>query len=401
MDSRHKFLVVASSTLLVALLLIGSLLGKNASSADGAYPQLSVFTQVLTRIKSEYVEEPDMKSVSIGAVNGLLESIDPYASYLNPEQFQEYQRARGAHKGDAGLILSKKFGYLGVVGAVPGSAAEKAGLATGDMIESIGGITTRDMPLAYAGLMLQGEPGSAVEISAVRVRRSTEPQKIELTRAVLKPPAVEFRLLGDSIGYVRPATLAAGKVKEAAAAIESLQKQGARRLILDLRNTAVGAADQGVALANLFVSSGTLAYLQGQRVPRQNFDAEAGRAMSSLPLAVLVNRGTADGAEIAAAALLEHKRAEVVGERTYGDAALRRPVTLEDGSAVILSVAKYYSPNGKAIQDTGVTPGTLVAEVEAQVELDENGEAVPQSEPEPQTLDDPILKKAIEGIRNR
>ncbi|MBM3775485.1 MAG: carboxyl-terminal protease, partial [Acidobacteria bacterium] len=197
------------------------------------------------------------------------------------------------------------------------------------------------------------------------------------------------------------ATLAAGKVKEAAAAIESLQKQGARRLILDLRNTAVGAADQGVALANLFVSSGTLAYLQGQRVPRQNFDAEAGRAMSSLPLAVLVNRGTADGAEIAAAALLEHKRAEVVGERTYGDAALRRPVTLEDGSAVILSVAKYYSPNGKAIQDTGVTPGTLVAEVEAQVELDENGEAVPQSEPEPQTLDDPILKKAIEGIRNR
>jgi carboxyl-terminal processing protease len=397
MNSRLKFLVVMGSTCLSLLLLLGTVLGKS-STPNGAYPQLGVYTEVLSRIKSEYVEEPDMKSVTLGALNGLLESIDPFASYLNADQYKDYLRsAKDAKKAGVGLILSKKFGYVGVVGAVPGSPAAKAGLSTQDMIETIKGIATRDMPLAYANLLLEGEPGSTVELTVVRMRHP-EPQKIKLVRAESSYPPVTSRMMPNQIGYIKPETLAPGKAKEAAAALQKLQKDGAQKLVLDLRNSAVGPVEEGVAFANLFLDKGTITYLQGQRVPRKNFEADPAQVVSKLPVVVITNRGTAEGAEIAAAALLDNKRAQVVGERTYGDASVRRAITMEDGGAIILSVAKYYSPSGKAIQDTGVTPTTMVNEPEAQVELDDQGEPLPEA-PEPQSKkpeDDLLLKKAIE-----
>ena len=396
MNSRMKFVVVVSSTCLVLLLLIGSVLGKSASP-DDAYKHIAVYTEVLQRIKSEYVEEPDMKSVTLGALNGLLESIDPFASYLNAEQYRDYLKEKDRKRADVGLILSKRQGYLGVVGVVPNSPAAKAGLGTLDMIESVKGIGTRDMPLAYANMLMQGEAGSPVEISVVRWRRM-EPQTVKLVRAMITYPPVAYRMLPDQVGYINATTLTSGNVKEIAADVASLQKQGAQKLVLDLRSCSVGDPEQGIALANLFVSSGTLTYLQGQRVPRKNFEAESSRTISKLPMVVITNHGTADAAEVAAAALLDNKRAEVVGERTYGDASERRIITMDDGGAIILSVAKYYSPGGKAIQDVGVTPSTPMNEPEAQVELDENGEPLPnQPEVAPKKSDDdPLLKKAIE-----
>ena len=396
MQSRIKYLVVTSSTCLVVLLLIGSLLGKSATNDTSAYKQLGVYTEVLHRIKSEYVEEPDMKSVTLGALNGLLESIDPFASYLNADQYKDYLKNKNAQKASVGLILSKKFGYVGVVGAIPGSPAAKAGLATGDMIETIKGVATRDMPLAYANLLLEGDPGTPVELSVVRVRRP-EPQKVKLVRASIVFPAISSKMMPDQVGYIRPDTLAAGKAKEVASAIESLQKQGAQKLILDLRNCAVGDPAEGAAVANLFLGKGEITYLQGQRMPRQDFNADPAKTVTKLPLVVITNRGTADAAEVAAAALLDNHRAEVVGERTYGDASLRKAITMDDGGAIILSVAKYYSPAGKAIQDAGVTPSTLMSEPDAQVEVDENGEPLPESpEPQQKNPDDPLLKKALE-----
>jgi carboxyl-terminal processing protease len=396
MNSRIKYLVVTTSTCVTLLLVIGTVLGRSASS-DRPYPQLAVYTEVLHRIKSEYVEEPDMKSVTVGALNGLLESVDPFASYLNADQYKDYLKNKDAHKAGVGLVLAKKFGFVGIVGVTPGSPAAKAGLATNDMLETISGVATRDMPLAYASLLLEGDPGSNVDLTVVRVRRP-EPQKIKLTRANIVYPAVTGKMMADNIGYIQPATLAPGKVKEVAAAVESLQKQGAQKLILDLRNCAVGTPQEGIALANLFLAKGEIAYLQGQKVPRQDFEADAAKDITKLPLVVITNRGTADGAEIAAAALLDDKRAELVGERTYGDASLRKAVTMEDGGAIILSVAKYYSPSGKAIQDVGVTPETVMSEPEAQVELDENGEPLPEipDQPEHKQQEDPLLKKAIE-----
>src|SRR3954468_20105424 len=171
MNSRLKLVVVTSSTLLVVLLLLGAAAGSGASSPDDAYRHLAVYSDVLSRIKSDYVEEPDIKNVTLGAMNGMLESIDPYASYLNAEQYKQYVKNQDSKKANVGLILSKKFGYVGVVDSIPGTAAAKAGLNTGDLIESIGGVATRDMPLAYAEMLLTGDPNTSIELSVLRLRK--------------------------------------------------------------------------------------------------------------------------------------------------------------------------------------------------------------------------------------
>ena len=379
MNSRVKFFVVFASTSLTALLLLGAVIGKSASP-DEPYRHLMVYTEVLSRIKSEYVEEPDIKSVTLGALNGLLESIDPYASYLSADQYKEYLKNKDAYaalrsKGDVGLLLSKRAGYIGVEGSIPGSPAALAGIGPGDFIETIKGVATRDMPLAYAEQTMRGESGTTIEISIFKSRRP-DPQKMTLTRAAINYPAVRSEMMADQVGYIRPETLAAGKVKEVAAAIVNLQKQGAKRLLLDLRNCSVGDPKDGVDLANLFIDKGLLSYVQGQKTPRQDFQAEGSKAITKLPVQVVVNRGTAGPAEIAAGALLDDKRAQLFGERTYGDAAMRRAVTMDDGGAIILSVAKFYSPSGKAIQDVGVTPQNLLPEPEAQIELDDDGNPI-------------------------
>jgi carboxyl-terminal processing protease len=399
MSSRLKIFVVTSSTCLVMLFLAGAVMGKGApapgsdDSTPGVYRHIAVFTEVLTRIKSEYVEEPDMKNVTLGAMNGLLESIDPYASYLNAEQYKEYLKNYDSYRGDLGLVLAKKFGYIAVVSAIPGSPAAKAGLTTGDMIETIKGVGTRDMPLAYANLLLKGAPDSSIEISVLR--RRPDPQKMKLVRAVLQYPAVEDKVMQDSIGYIRPETLVNGKVKEVANDIADLQKKGVKKLILDLRNCATGTPEDGVELANLFLKNGEITYVQGQKYPRQDFQAKPADAVTQLPLVVITNRGTAAAAEVAAAALQDNNRADLVGERTYGDASIRRAVTMDDGSAIILSIAKYYSPGGKSIQDDGVTPKTVVAEPEVAVDVDEENDTAPEPETKKPT-EDVLLKKAIE-----
>jgi len=397
MNSRMKYSVVMSSTVLVVLLLVGAVLGRGAAP-DSTYHHLSVYTDVLSRIKSEYVEEPDMKSVTLGALNGLLESIDPFASYLNADQYKDYLKNKDAKKAGVGLVIAKKFGYVGVVGVVPGSPAAKAGFSTGDMLETIKGVATRDMPLAYATLLLEGDPGTVVELQVVRVRHP-EPQTIKLTRANIEYPAVESKLVtqgSSKVAYIHPVALLPEHVKQVSAAVQNLTKQGAQKIVLDLRNCAVGAPDQGTAVANLFLNSGMITYLQGQRFEKQEFRAD-GKAVTNLPMVVITNRGTAEAAEIAAAALLDNKRADSVGERTYGDAGLRKAITMDDGGAIILSVAKYYSPNGKAIQNDGVTPANVMNEPEQAVELDENGEPLPENPAEqPKQQEDPLLKKALE-----
>jgi carboxyl-terminal processing protease len=395
MNSRFKLVVVSSSTVLVVLLLLGAALGRSASP-DDAYRHLAVYTEVLSRIKSEYVEEPDIKNVTLGAMNGMLEAIDPFASYLNAEQYKQYLRSGDGKKASVGLVLSRRFGYVGVVNAIPGSSAARAGLSTGDMLEAINGVATRDMPLAYAEMLLAGEPNSSIEISVLRVRKP-EPQKITLTRAIQRQPAITARLLPDQIGLVQVPSLEGGKTKDIANHFEQLGKQGARKYILDLRYSGYGKPQDGVDLANLFLDKGLITYLEGQKQKREDFNADPGRAQfKNQQLIVLTNRGTAGAAEIAAAALLDNKRAEIVGEKTYGDAAVRRAVTMDDGSAVILAVAKYYSPAGKAIQDNPIMPTLLVAESDPLADDDDDAATPPPAVERKE--DDPILKKAVEVL---
>jgi carboxyl-terminal processing protease len=397
MNRRFQLGIVAFSTAIVALLLAGAVHG--GGTGDSTITHIGVYAEVLNRIQTQYVEAPDMKAVTLGGITGMLEAIDPYASYLNADQYKQYVASQNKRAASVGLILSKRYDSVAIVDSIPGSPADKAGLTTGDIIESINNVATRLMPLAFAEILLEGEPGSTVELSVLRTVRS-DPQKVTLTRAPIQIPAVSSRMItdqGEAIGYVSTVIVNAATVKEIGQKVEDLDRQGAKRFILDLRRSCEGTPEDGVALANLFIDKGLIGYTLGQKMPRQDFQAVASKQITKKPLVVLTNRATANGAEVAAAALLESKRAEIVGERTYGDAAIRKAVNLDDGSAVILSVAKFYGPDGKAIQDNSVMPSTpqLEAEIEPQIDID----APDTAPPAPANGPDLILQKGEEVIK--
>lgn len=399
MNNRAKVSVVLFSTLVVIFMLIGGLLGKS-TAPDGPYRQLAVYSEVLSRIRSDYVEEPDLKSVTVGALHGLLESLDPFSSYLSPEQYVEYQKRKSGGNADLGLILSKKFGYVAIISAIPGGPGAQAGLQYGDIIEAIDGNSTREMSLEEVKTVMSGPPGSSVNLSVVRVRRG-EPQKISLKREVVSLPVPTQKMVESDIGYIKTDGFPHGRAKELAARVQQLANTGAHRLVVNLRGAAEGDIDEGITAANLFLDHGVITYLQGQKYPRQNFPADASKASIKLPVVVLVNRGTAGAAEVFAAALLENGRGDVVGEKTYGVGSVQRIIPLDDGSALLLSVAKYYTPGGKAIQDNGITPNVVVAESDQEAALPEE-EQPPEARKEQQPpKEDSILKKGIEVLKNQ
>ncbi|MGA7220412.1 MAG: S41 family peptidase, partial [Candidatus Sulfotelmatobacter sp.] len=250
---------------------------------------------------------------------------------------------------------------------------------------------------------LAGTPGSTVNVSVVRARRA-EPQKMTITRDVITVPPVSDKMIEDGIGYIKVDALSKGKAQEVAAKIKSLEKSGAKKLVLDLRNTSDGDESEGVATANLFLNHGTITYLQGQKFPREAFNADPAKAVTTLPVAVLVNKGTAGAAEIVAAALLENARGDVVGDKTFGDGSVQKTIDLPDGGALILSVAKYYSPSGKAIEDAAVTPNVLVAdETDSLISDDDGGAEAAPEEPaaKPKPTQDDQLHKALEVLKSR
>jgi carboxyl-terminal processing protease len=348
------------------------------------------------------VEDPNIPKVTDGALHGLVESLDANSSYLTPAAYKAYKAHKSEAKGEIGATVSKRFGYADVVSVLPGSPAEKAGIEDTDIFESIEGQSTRDMSLPEIRTALSGTPGSTVNVSVVRARRA-EPQKMVITRDVVTIPPVSDKMLEDGIGYVKVDALTKGKTQEIAAKIKALEKSGARKLVLDLRNTSDGEESEGVATANLFLNHGTITYLQGQKFPKEAFNADPAKAVTSLPVAVLVNKGTAGAAEVVAAAILENARGDVVGDKTFGDGSVQKTIDLPDGGALILSVAKYYSPSGKAIQETAVTPNVLVAdEIENAVTDDEGQEPAPaEPEAKPKSTQDDQLHKAIEVLKSR
>jgi carboxyl-terminal processing protease len=376
------------------MLLVGVKLGRSASNSDDPYKHFSVFSEVITRIKSDYVEEPDMKNVTLGALNGLLESIDPFASYLNADQYKQYQATKGASKANVGLVLSRRFGYVSVVDSVPGSPAAKAGLHTGDMLETIKGISTRDMPLAFAEMLLMGEENSTVDVQVLRARKP-EPEKLTLTRVKSAYPQPVLTLGADGTATFAVNSLE-GNLKEAVKkGLESANSKGVKKLILDLRHCSTGNPADGVDVANWFLDKGAIGSVKGQRSDEQKFVADAAKQVWKNQMVVIVNRGTAGAAEVLAAALLDSKRADLVGERSYGDASIRKALSLDDGSAVILSVAKYYAPNGKAIQDTGVVPNYPMNDTLLVADEDPDGDGIPNA-PSDKPKEDSLMKKAIE-----
>ena len=307
MSTKLKVTILVSSLAILLFTFAGSFVSVRASSNDGAYRQLSVYSEVLSRIRSEYVEEPNISGVTEGALHGLLESLDANSSYLSAAEYKHYKSMKTEGKADIGAAVSKRFGYADVVAVIPGGPADKAGVENSDILESIEGKSTHDMSLAEIHSVLMGEAGTTVTVAVVRPRKA-EPQKIVITRDMVTIPPVEDKMLADNVGYVKVDAFPEGKTEEIAGKIRDLQKQGAKKLVLDLRNSASGEESEGIATANLFLDHGTITYLQGQKYPRQAFNADPAKDITKLPVAVLVNRGTAGPAEIVAAAILENAR---------------------------------------------------------------------------------------------
>jgi carboxyl-terminal processing protease len=402
MSMKTKAAILVTSFAVLLFVVVGSMGGVHASSNDGSYRQLQVYSEVLSRVRSEYVEEPNIPKVTDGALHGLLESLDSNSAYLTPEAYKTFKAHKVEGKAGIGAVISKRFGYAAVVAVLPGSPAEKAGIEATDIFESIEGQSTRDMSLPEIRGMLYGTPGSTLNVQVVRARRA-EPQKVVITRDVVGIPPTTDKVMEDGIGYIKAEALTKGKAQEIASKIKSLEKSGAKKILLDLRNCAEGDESEGIAVANLFLNHGTITYLQGQKFPREAFNADPAKDVTNLPLAVLVNRSTSGAAEIVAAAVLENARGDVIGDKTFGDGSVQKTIDLPDGGALILSVAKYYSPSGKAIQDVAVTPNVLVADAidEGISPDDEDNPATPQDESKPKNTVDDQLNKAVEVLKSK
>lgn len=409
MPKISKVLLLAVSVALVLVVFLGvNLSGVSAASndADGAYRQINVYSEVLRHIQTDYVTEPNIKTVTNGALHGLLESLDPDSSYLTPADYKVYEASLQNHTklAQAGLNVSKRFGYATVVSVIPGSPADKADLNDGDILESIEGSDTRELPLAIIEHMLEGAPGSVLTVGVVRPGKA-EPDKVRMNRALIaEPPVKDQAYENGSILYLNPETIDHEHVQQVENKLKSMQKSGSKKVLLDLRDVSTGDMAEGTRLANFFLKEGTIATLEGQKSARQVFTAEPGKAIDpAASVVVLVNRGTAGPGELVAGALLDNKRADVVGERTFGRGVEQKLFPLPDGSAILLSVAKYASPSGKKFEDDGVTPNVQVASAQDQDNDAEDEEATPSAAPTPAkkpaiTVDEQ-LNKAIELLK--
>ena len=403
MNRFARYSILTVSVLIVCWVGIGHVLGRSAN--DKAYKSLVVYSEVLQKIQQDYVDEPNMHLVTAGALHGLLESLDPESSYLTPREYTEYkEKISNPATGETGLNLSKRSGYIVVTSVLPDSAAEKAGLHTGDFLESIAGFTTREMSIGQAKNLLSGQPGTAVKVSVIR-RGRTEPDELDLVRQKLAPAKLVVEKVDDNTLAFRFPTLEPGRAEEVRTRLLEAQKQGIMRIILDVRDCGRGPASEALDVARLFISSGTLVTLKGQTLPQQVFSADPAKVVWKGPVSVLADISTSGASEVLAAAFANTKRGDVVGERTFGLASEQKLIPMDDGSALILTVANYYNADGKSILEEGVTPTEVVHAASSLTDDSDDGEDVsaapgapkePQAVPRPLSADDPVLRRALE-----
>ncbi len=419
MSIRTKLTLVTLSAVIALYSIVGGLLSNSSSPwvkafADpGPYPQLRIFEEVVRHIVNDYVEKPNLDKVRIGALRGLTEALDPYSAYLLPQQVKEYQQTKD-QPDQTGMVVGQYSDFAYVIAVVPGAPADKAGVRVGDIIEYIDGHATRDLDLYDVRSLLRGTTGSVTEITLIN-RRS---DKIKITRGAVPAVAPEVRALEQQIGYIKVPILVKGQAEAVKKSVGESIKKGAQRIILDLRGSAGGELKEGIEVANLFLKSGTIAKVIGRKdkVLAQH-DAKPESAITDLPLVVIVDRTTAGASEVVAAAILENQRGELVGERTlFGMGGEQELFPLDDGSALLLTTARYASPSGKILMAEGVTPTVEVKRIdipELQAtddnEPEQNqpprppGTEQPQSTPPPivvapKPAEDLMLKKAIEVV---
>lgn len=419
MSIRSKLTLITLSAFIAVYSIVGGMLSRSNNSfvralADpGPYAQLRIFEEVVRHIVNDYVERPDLEKVRIGALRGLTDGLDPYSAYLLPPQVNEY-RANKTKVDVTGLVIGQYADFAYVIAVVPNSPADKAGLRVGDVIEYIDGHATRDLDLYDVRSLLSGAPGTTVELSLIN--RKTE--KIKITRGKVPPASTEARLLESQVGYIKVPILNSGQAVAVATAIKDVLKKGAKSIVLDLRGSAGGELSEGVAVADYFIKSGTIAKTIGRKDKvLATYEAKPDNDLTDLPVAVIIDRTSAGAAEIIAAAIMDNQRGEVIGERTlFGMGSEQELFPLDDGSALLLTVARYAAPSGKVFMTDGVTPSIEVkradlADVSALEEAEPKQEKkpAPGAAPQPQTeappvvvapkpIEDQMLKKAIEVL---
>ncbi len=408
MQKKLQRSVFGLSVAVAVVVLLGGFLPASVRAGglaptDGAYKQMGVFEEVLRKIQNFYVVQPSLPAVTDGALHGMLESLDADSSYLTPSEYKAYKAevaatAAPSSSEQVGLSISKRYGYATIVSVMPGSPADKQGVEDGDIVEAVDGKSTHAMSLPMIRLLLEGKSGTNVALDMI-VPGKDDPVIKTLQRGAVPTPALGTQQYESStILYLKPAVLTRERVSELEAQLKGMGKNGNKKVLLDLRDVSIGDELQGVRLANAFVQTGTLGSLTGQKYPTETFNADGTKFITAAPLAILVNHGTAGAGEIIAAAVLAAKRGDVVGDRTFGAGTVDKTMDLPDGSALMLSVAKYNAPDGKPIQDNGVKPNIPVSlSIDQFLAAEEDQTAANPSRPR---VDDQ-LNKALDLLKNK
>ncbi|HEX4546497.1 MAG TPA: S41 family peptidase [Candidatus Acidoferrum sp.] len=405
MNRAARVVIIAISVVIFGYAGLGHVLG--LTHDDKAYKSLTVYGEVLQKIQQDYVDDPNMRTVTAGSLHGLLESLDAQSSYLTPREYEEYKKKQqNSGTGETGLTLSKRYGYVIVLSILPDSPAIKAGIRSGDIFESVGGFTTRDMSVGQALNLLSGQPGTGVKVAVIRRGKAT-PEDVDIVREKLSPAKIIVQKTDPDILVLRLPSLVAGRADEVRNRLLDAEKQGVHKVILDLRECGRGPVSEAISIARFFVPAGTLTTLRGQTVSSQVFSAEPKQVIWKNPVSVLIDATTSGAAEVLASAIVANHRGDVVGERTFGLASEQKLITLDDGSALILTVANYYNPGGKSILEEGVTPSEVVRAVSEDDSDGSDEEAAPAPEtpkepgigPRPLSPEDPIFHRALDLLR--
>lgn len=418
---RTKFSLIVFSAFLALYAVVGGWLSTSAQQqANDPGAQLRIFESVLQHIQNDYVDEPNMEKVRAGALRGLAYGLDPYSTYLTADQVRDYRDTKKDSEVGIGAELSQVSSYLYVIAPVKGSPADVGGVRAGDVIEYIDNKATRDISLYDARQLLNGAPGTEVKLRILRSR----PLTVTVKRGVFKAPAAEARMEAGKVGILRINSLAEGEAADARNRLQDLLKQGAQKIVLDLRSVAGGSLIEGVNVANLFIKDGVLAQTIGRESkPLKTFTADPKAAIFNGPVIALIDTGTAGAAEIIASALFERKRGEIVGEKSFGAGTEQQLFTLRDGDGLLLTTIKWASLSGKPFlgEDrarSGVAPTVEVKRQEVVEAIDpeeltgndddpaarpnpqnDKREVAPEAAAPKQQPEDIQLKKALELLK--
>jgi len=423
MSFRTKFALILASATLALYTVVGGWISTRAQQpTNDPNAQLRIFESVLQHIQNDYVDEPNMEKVRAGALRGLAYGLDPYSTYLTPDQVREFGHDTKSNDVGIGAELSQVASYLYVIAPMKGSPADQAGVRAGDIIEYIDSKATRDISLYDAKQLLNGAAGSEVKLRILRA--NARPLTLAVKRSAFRAPAAEARMEAGRIGVLRVNSFAQGEAADVRARVQDLIKQGAQKMVVDLRGTAGGSIDEAVTVANLFIKDGMLAQTSGREGKSlKTFAADAKAAIFSGPVVALIDSGTAGAAEVVASALLERNRGQVVGEKSFGAGAEQQLFTLRGGDGLLLTTVKWASASGKPFlgedrSHSGVTPSVEVKRPELADAIDpddltgNDDDAAtkptqptdkPQVAPEPNapkpSVEDIQLKRAIELLR--